>query len=153
MRRIAMLATVAMAAVLAMGAFASLSLASSTTGAAGSSGLAQTTAKVTTRTHYELSYTDEKWGPVACKGVHIVSPEYPGTATYGGADKFRCKSTTGKAVTFGSPGETLVNPTEWQSDYFASIAIYGVDTGTLTVTLSNNGKSYKGLAVYPDVEP
>jgi len=82
-----------------------------------------------------------------------VSAEYPGTATYGGADRFRCHSTTGRAVLFGAPGETLVNPTEWQSDYFASIGIGGVDTDVLTITMGPHGRSYSGLAVYPDVEP
>jgi hypothetical protein len=149
MRRISMLATLAVAALVAMGTLASASLASSTTGGAGGSAGASRAAKTTTKTHYVLSYTDEKWGPVACTGVHIVSLEYPGSATSGGADKFKCISTTGKAVTYGAPGETLINPTEWQSDYFASIGIGGVVTGQLTITISKSGKSYKGFAVYP----
>ena len=83
-----------------------------------------------------------------CKGVHIVSAEYPGTATTGGADKFKCKSTTKKPVTFGNPGEELINPTAWASDYFNNLG-HSVLAKSLVIKMSPNGKSYKGLAVYP----
>lgn len=105
----------------------------------------------TTRIHYALRYTDEKFGPVRCKGVHITSPEYPGTATSGGADQFVCKSTTKKHLLFGAPGETLVNFTEWQSDYFFTHG-ESVIAKSLKATISGNGKSYRGLAVYPSPE-
>ena len=104
------------------------------------------------KVHYQLTYTDEKFGPVHCKGVHITSSQYPGTATSGGADRFVCKSTTRKALLFGEPGEALPpNFTEWQSDYFAGKG-ESVIAKSLNATVSGSGKSYRGLAVYPSPE-
>jgi len=107
------------------------------------------TAKVKpVRTPYEASYTDEKFGSVACKGVHVVSARYPGTETSGGADKFRCRSTTGDPVLYGAPGETLVNFSTWASDYFYLKGLWVLDS-EIRVVIAKNGKSYRGLAVYP----
>ncbi len=131
---------------------------SSTAGAASThakaaAGVASKPAKVkTTKVRYEATYTDEKFGPVICKGTHITSATYPGTATTGGEDKFRCKSTTGKPVTYGKPGEVLPeNFTEWASDYFNNLGHF-VLARSLNITISANGKSYKGIAIYPSPE-
>ncbi len=146
-----MSSTLLVASISLLALFSSSAIASSTHGGTASRA-SKVAAKGITRTKYTLSYTDEKFGPVACKGVHIVSPTYPGTATSGGADKFKCKSTTGKALTFGKPGEKLPeNFTEWQSDYFAGKGL-SVIAKSLNATMSGPGKSYKGFAVYPSPE-
>jgi hypothetical protein len=136
-----------------LGASASVALANSTHVAAAGHRLDAGPAKIkTSKIHYVLPYIDEKFGPVRCKGVHITSAEFPGTATSGGADRFVCKSTTGKALPFGSPGEVLPpNFTEWQSDYFATKG-ESVIAKSLNATMSGSGKSYRGLAVYPSPE-
>ncbi len=135
------------AAIALLGVFSSGAMAASThSHAVSRSGKAQNAHQ--TKTHYVLSYTDEKWGPVKCTGVHIVSAAYPGTATTGGADKFKCKSTSKKPVTFGNANEELINPTEWASDYFTGIGHF-VIAKSLVIKMSSNLKSYTGFAVYP----
>jgi hypothetical protein len=150
-------ATLAIASLALLGASSSTALASSAPGTAVAPvgqalGVAPALApaKVKTRkVHYQLKYTDEKFGPVLCKGVHITSAEFPGTATSGGADKFKCRSTTKKRLLFGDPGEVFPeNFTEWQSDYFTTLG-ESVLAKSLKATMSASGKSYSGLAVYP----
>ncbi len=146
-----MSSTLLVASISVLALFSSSAIASSTHGGSASRA-SKVAAKGITRTKYTLSYTDEKFGPVICTGVHIVSPEHPGTATSGGADKFKCKSTTKKPLTFGSPGEKFAeNFTAWQSDYFAGKGL-SVLAKSLNATESANGKSYKGVAVYPSPE-
>jgi hypothetical protein len=142
----------AAASVALLGASSSAALASSTPVAAAHRQNVGPASHKAAKIRYVAQYTDEKFGPVRCKGVHITSTEYPGTATSGGADRFKCKSTTGKPLLFGAPGETLVNFTEWQSDYFAFAKSVSVLAKSLKATISGNGKSYTGLAVYPSPE-
>jgi hypothetical protein len=150
-------ATLAIASLALLGASSSTALASSAPSAAVGHALdvtpALAPAKIKTRkVHYQLKYTDEKFGPVLCKGVHITSAEFPGTATSGGADKFKCRSTTKKRLLFGEPGEVFPeNFTEWQSDYFATLG-ESVLAKSLKATESASGKAYSGLAVYPSPE-
>jgi hypothetical protein len=153
MKRRSLFVGLMVAALAATGAFSSASFAATTSGVSSSGApashrLAKVNAKVkATRVKYEATYTDEKFGPVFCKGVHITSAKYPGSGTVGGADKFKCKSTTGKPLTFGNPGETFAeNFTAWASDYDGQLA------KSLNATESKNGKSYKGIAVYPTQE-
>jgi len=140
------MSAVLIAAMALLGVFSSGAMAASTHARSGSQ--AGKVLGKQTKTQYTLSYTDEKWGPVTCKGIHIVSAEYPGTETTGGADKFKCRSTTKKPVTFGKPGEELINPTEWASDYFSPKGHF-VIAKSLVIKMSPNGKAYKGFAVYP----
>ncbi len=133
-----------------LGASSSVALANSTQAAGHRLNAGPTKVKAM-KAHYSLAYNDEKFGPVNCKGVHITSTQYPGTATSGGADKFVCKSVGRERLLFGSPGETLVNFTEWQSDYFATKG-ESVLAKSLTATISAGGKAYRGFAVYPSPE-
>src|SRR5437660_616663 len=94
-------------AVAMLGGFSASALASSTHARAGGAGNAPPAKGKPIRHVYTSTYTDEKFGAVTCHGVHIISPEYPGTATTGGADKFKCKSTPKKALLFGKAGEKL----------------------------------------------
>ena len=138
---------VLIAALAILGVFSSGAMAASTHARA-TLGAGKRLNRHQVKTAYTATYTDEKWGPVVCKGVHIVSTQYPGTATTGGADKFKCKSTTHKPVTFGGPGEVLMNPTPWASDYF-NLSGHFVLAKSLVITMAANVKSYTGLAVYP----
>jgi hypothetical protein len=151
MRRMA--SAVLFSAMALAGVSATSAVAASTHAAAGAAHPSIAQAKVkTTKVHYTSFYTDEKFGPVKCKGVHITSAEYPGTATTGGADKFKCKSTTKKPLTFGKPGEKLPeNFTAWASDYFNNLGHF-VLAKSLNATMSSNGKAYTGFAVYPSPE-
>ncbi len=150
MRRMALGSLVAAMAL--AGIFSSSAVAASTHASRAAGAAARPTKVKTTKVKYEATYTDEKFGPVHCKGVHITSAAFPGTATTGGEDKFKCKSTTGKPVTYGNPGEKLPeNFTEWASDYFNNMGHF-VLAKSLNVTISGSGKSYKGVAIYPSPE-
>jgi hypothetical protein len=92
------------------------------------------------------------YGPVACKGKHETSASkgYPGTATEGGRDVERCKSTTGLPLVGLTPGETVTlgegwfpGSSGWNSDYD------GQGATEIAYTVSANGKSFKLVAYYP----
>ena len=134
------------AAFALLGSFSASALATSTHATKGG-GAGKSLAKPV-KVKYTAIYTDEKFGPVECRGVHITSAQYPGTAISGGADKFKCKSTSKKPVLYGNPGEKLPeNFTEWASDYFNPLGHF-VLAKSLNVTLTGNGRAYKGFAVY-----
>lgn len=92
------------------------------------------------------------YGAVACKGRHQANEkkDYPGTATEGGRDVERCKSTTGKPLVGLTPGETVElgkgwfpGSSGWDSDYDSQAA------SEIEYTVSSTGKSFKLVAYYP----
>jgi len=107
----------------------------------------------TERTEYKAEYTDEKFGPVKCAGLHVVSVQYPGNATSGGADKWTCKVNVPLTKPFtkllyGTPGAPIEPFPEWASDYFALKGL-GVIAKEVTATEGAGGLAYSATAVYP----
>jgi hypothetical protein len=151
MRFRSLLVVLAVSAAALMGVFSSVSYAGTTaggsaSGAPASKAKAQVNAGIkTVKVHYTATYTDYLFGPVTCKGVHITSALYPGAGSIGGADKFTCRSTTGKPLLYGKPHEILPeNFTGWQSDYDGQLAKSLKDS-----IVGGKGLAYKGFAVYP----
>jgi hypothetical protein len=102
-----------------------------------------------TTIQYSLSYTDYIVGPVTCTGTHQYGKQWPGTATTGGRDSFTCTSTTGSPLTTYTPGQVvLVGVGSWQSDYFATLNLSVLNTVAFTLTVSSDGFSYSGVALY-----
>jgi len=148
MQRRTLLPALVLTALAAFGASSSVSLASSANGAnptAGLVGLAAAPESIP----YTVSYTDELFGPVKCKGRHVSNKENPGTETSGGKDVFSCNSTTGKQLTNVTPGQVL-NPwpaSGWNSDYFA---LKGLAVAAISITgqVGPQGRGYKAVAIY-----
>ncbi len=141
-----LLAALVMLALFALFASSSLAL----TGAGSGSSRAVPGSKVfTLRAHYVEEYTDGIFGPIKCEGTHIASKKYPGTATSGGADKFKCASTTGLPIPAVTPkGPVGFGP--WASDYFYYVVGLPefVNAKEVSGTGSKDGKSFKALAIY-----
>jgi hypothetical protein len=101
------------------------------------------------RVHYEAEYTDAIFGPIRCAGNHIASKKHPGTETSGGADKFKCTSTTEAPITGITPGGA-VPFAGWASDYFywvVKLPEY-VLAKEVSGKASKDGKSFKALAIF-----
>lgn len=137
-----------LAALVMLALFASSSLAL-TGGGSGSSRAVPGSKAFHLRAHYVEEYTDGIFGPIKCEGTHIASKKYPGTATSGGADKFKCASTTGLPI----PAVTPKGPVgfgSWASDYFYYVV--GLPEYVLATEVSGKGakdaKSFKALAIY-----
>lgn len=89
-----------------------------------------------------VSYTDPVFGPVHCDEVHHYAKS--GAADF---DSVTCKSTTGLPLTNATPGQT--ETVGWNSDF--STRNWGdVNTGSITLTVSDDGLSYTGIATYPN---
>jgi hypothetical protein len=87
-------------------------------------------------THYTASYNDPLMGqPVNCVGVHLEKKGKPSQ------DSFTCTS-TGGVLGNEMPGQALVAPWGWYSDY------NGVFTTNITGTISADGMSYSAVATY-----
>jgi hypothetical protein len=95
-------------------------------------------------TQYTATYTDPHFGPVACSGVHVEGKNFPTP----GMDRFKCKSTTGKKLLLGTPGQVFdLASVGWSSDYFGNLG-QTVAATSLTITISHNGTAYTGIARY-----
>lgn len=91
----------------------------------------------TQATPYKASYNDYVFGPVSCSGVHQIKKD--GSVQ----DSFTCASTSGKPLTYGTPGQTFTwGGGTWMSDYNQAMA-----TG-LNGTISADAMSYSGVATY-----
>jgi hypothetical protein len=96
---------------------------------------------------YSVSYTDAIWGPVTCTGTHQYGKQWPGTATTGGRDSFTCTSTSGLPVTGAAAGQVYTYAVGgWASDYPPLAG--ATNTFAFTVTVSLDGLSYSGVALY-----
>ncbi|HSZ13713.1 MAG TPA: hypothetical protein VK790_06735 [Solirubrobacteraceae bacterium] len=92
------------------------------------------------------------YGAVKCKGKHETNANagYPGSASEGGRDVERCKSTTGMPLIGLAPGETVAlgagwfpGSSGWNSDYDGQAAT------SIEYVVSANGRSFKLVAYYP----
>jgi hypothetical protein len=107
-----------------------------------------------TSVEYAASYTDERFGPIECKGKHQSnSVKYPGTESSGGRDVFTCRSTafsgTKRLPLQGvAPEEALTwGAGAWASDYFNSIGYYVLDVSG-SGKVSKTGRAFHAIMYY-----
>jgi hypothetical protein len=103
----------------------------------------------TTTARYSLTYFDPVFGGlVVCKGIHQHGPQWPGDATSGGRDVFKCRSTSGPFENV-DPGQVVDLPVDfWFSDYFAGIGSFVINTKPYRVRISGDGRSYHAIVYY-----
>jgi hypothetical protein len=132
--------------------------------ASADSGIGQGPGGANTGVKYTATYTDPLLGPITCTGTHQTNKKYyPGTATEGGRDVFRCKSTEAKTplkdVAAGEEGESntgFPGATAWNSDYFFNLNSSTVPAKENTIIpakalawkVSANGMVVKAVAYY-----
>ena len=86
---------------------------------------------------------------VVCNGIHQYGPRWPGDATSGGRDVYRCRSLSGP-FTNVSHDEGFVYPTGgWFSDYMALYqGVFVINTSPITLHISGDNLSYHAIALY-----
>jgi hypothetical protein len=95
-------------------------------------------------TQYKATYVDPVMGAVSCVGVHKQGVN---TGAVNGSDSWTCTSTTGSPLLGGyAPDST--NQVGWNSDYWPLTSHGQVATTTATFTMSADGMSETGTALY-----
>ena len=85
---------------------------------------------------------------VVCKGIHQWGPQWPGDATSGGREIYRCRSQSGP-FTNVHHGDRFVYPAfSWFSDYFAEQGGFAINTQPIRVVMAGNNLSYHAVAIY-----
>jgi hypothetical protein len=134
MKRISLVAALLGAIVLA---FAGIASATTVPGTSGNTSPGGYTGKGTVVTHYVATYADPVFGQVSCTGVNQVKKSAPMQ------DSFTCTSTQG-GLTGVTPGQVINwGPNMWISDFD------GIHyDSSFTATVSADGMSYTGVAIY-----
>lgn len=104
----------------------------------------------TTTHRFSATYFDPVFGAmVVCKGIHQDGPRWPGDATSGGRDVFKCRSSSGPFEGV-EPGQVVdLPPGFWCSDSFgATFGICVPNTKPYRVRISGDGRSYHAIVYY-----
>ncbi|MGA2320825.1 MAG: hypothetical protein ABSG95_08780 [Solirubrobacteraceae bacterium] len=139
------------AALAALGIFSSLSSARSSAGGNPQSKFVGLVHIEKTNVAYTAEYTDEDFGLVKCVGHHQTNSKlFPGNATEGGRDKWKCRALpAGRKFTNVTGGQVL-NPwpySGWNSDFDGQAA------SSVTGAVKASDTAYTGVAYYPFVGP
>lgn len=104
----------------------------------------------TTTHRYSSTYYDFLYGAmVVCKGIHQSGPNWPGDATSGGRDVFKCRSISGPFLYLDAGQVFEIPPYLWGSDYFGSAFGIGVgNTYAFKVRVSGDNRSYHAKVYY-----
>jgi hypothetical protein len=88
---------------------------------------------------------------VVCKGIHQYGPRWPGTATTGGRDVYRCTSVSGPFTNISHQSGFTYPTGAWFSDYlFFSGGGFAVNILPIHLHISGNGLSYQAIAIYSE---
>jgi hypothetical protein len=103
----------------------------------------------TTTHRFSSTYVDPVFGAmVVCKGIHQDGPRWPGDATSGGRDVFKCRSTSGPFENV-ERGQLVELPEGfWFSDYFAENGLLVINTKPYRARISGDGRSYHAIVYY-----
>ena len=107
----------------------------------------------TTTIRYESAeYFDFVLGAtVVCEGIHQYGPRWPGDATSGGRDVYRCRSLSGPFTNVSHDDGFTYEAGQWSSDYFFDYQGVVVTTTQPTVLrISGSNDSYHAISVYPE---
>jgi hypothetical protein len=106
----------------------------------------------TTIRYQSAEYFDFVLGAVVvCNGIHQYGPRWPGDATSGGRDVYRCRSLSGP-FTNVSHAPSFEYPTGWVSDYFFDHqgGIFVLNTRPVILRIAGNNLSYHAIAYYAE---
>jgi hypothetical protein len=107
----------------------------------------------TTTIRYQSSeYFDFVLGAtVVCNGIHQYGPRWPGDATSGGRDVYRCRSLSGPFTDVSHTPQGFEYPTTWLSDYFFDHqGVFVPNTQPVIVRIAGNNLSYHATAYYAE---
>jgi hypothetical protein len=105
----------------------------------------------TTTIRYESAvYFDFTLGAtVQCKGIHQYGPRWPGTATSGGRDIYRCRSLSGPFTNVSHEDGFVYETGQWVSDYFFDYKNQLVPNRLpVTLRIAGNNLSYHAIAYF-----
>jgi hypothetical protein len=104
----------------------------------------------TTIRYQSAEYFDFVLGAtVVCEGIHQYGPRWPGDATSGGRDVYRCRSLSGPFTNVSHADGFTYAAGEWSSDYFFDYQSVVVTTTQPTVLrISGSNDSYHAISVY-----
>lgn len=106
----------------------------------------------TTIRYQSAEYFDFTLGAtVVCDGIHQYGPRWPGDATSGGRDVYRCRSLSGPFTNVSHADGFTYEAGQWVSDYFFDYEGVLVATTQPTVLrISGNNLSYQAISVYAE---
>ena len=108
----------------------------------------------TTTVRYESAiYEDFVLGAtVQCTGIHQYGPRWPGDATSGGRDVYRCRSLSGPFANVSHDDGFVYDTGQWVSDYFYDYqgGIFVFNTRPVTLHISGDNLSYRAIAVFAE---
>ena len=105
----------------------------------------------TTIRYVSAEYFDFVLGAtVICKGIHQYGPRWPGDATSGGRDVYRCRSQSGPFTNVSHADGFTYAAGQWVSDYFFDHqgGIFVPTTHPTVLRISGNNLSYHAISVY-----
>ncbi len=107
--------------------------------------------KGTTTIRYQSAvYLDFTLGAtVQCKGIHQYGPHWPGDATSGGRDVYRCRSLSGPFENVSHTDGFVYDTGQWSSDYFFDYHGRVVpNTRPVKLHIAGNNLSYHAIAYF-----
>lgn len=108
----------------------------------------------TTTIRYESAiYEDVVLGAtVQCTGIHQYGPRWPGDATSGGRDVYRCRSLSGPFANVSHDEGFVYATGQWISDYMFDFqgGIFVFNTLPVTLHISGDNLSYHAIAVFAE---
>jgi len=105
----------------------------------------------TTTIRYQSSvYFDFILGAtVQCEGIHQYGPRWPGTATSGGRDIYRCRSLSGPFTNVSHAEGFVYETGRWYSDYFFDHqGVFVPNTRPVNLRIAGNNLSYHAIAYF-----
>ncbi len=131
----------------ALGASTVLAGAGATSAASGSGN------GTTTIRYQSAEYFDFVLGAtVVCTGIHQYGPRWPGDATSGGRDVYRCRSLSGPFTNVSHAEGFIYQAHQWFSDYFYDHqgGIFVPTTRPTILRISGDNLSYHAISVYAE---
>ena len=108
----------------------------------------------TTTIRYESEiYEDFVLGAtVQSNGIHQYGPRWPGDATSGGRDVYRCRSLSGPFANVSHEDGSVYETGQWVSDYMYDYqgGIFVFNTLPVTLHISGDNLSYHAVAVFAE---
>ncbi len=107
----------------------------------------------TTIRYVSAEYFDFTLGAtVICKGIHQYGPRWPGDATSGGRDVYRCRSLSGPFTNVSHADGFRYEAGQWLSDYFFDYqgGISVVTTRPTVLRIAGDNLSYHAVSVYAE---
>ena len=89
---------------------------------------------------------------VICKGIHQYGPAWPGDATSGGRDVYRCRSQSGPFTNVSHADGFVYEAGQWVSDYFFDHqgGIFVFTTRPTVLRIAGDNLSYHAISVYAE---